>query len=852
MDTPGSRPAAGATGALAISWGRLRFRRETLLSLARSWWAPAALGAIVVLAAVVRLYDLAENPPGFFTDEASYGYNAYSVLHTGKDEYGARLPLFFKAFGEYKMAVFTYSQIPFIAALGLTETAVRLTTATYGILTVVALYLLIKALFRDEGLALCSAAILAILPWHIHYSRTGLGEIGIFPFFLAFSLYLFVQGTRRPGFLLAAGASFGLTLYSYRAAWVILPLLLPILAVLYWRELLRHWQHTLVGALILALSAIPIGLHLLSVDTDRAQDQSIFTLDLSTGETIKQFFTNYREHFTRHFLLEGRGEENLRHVIPGVGWLYWWQVPFIILGSFGLFWRPSRPKLLVLSLLALFPVPAAVTVLSPGSARSILGTLAFSIVTAFGVVTAARLASGWAWRANLKPVALALAGGIVLGTTVTASVRFASFLDTYHGQYQRVSADFWGWQWGPGGIMDRFLAVEDQYDQLVMDGDFNAPEIFFPFYAPGGCEKCTIGNWGAYDSSQKQLFALRPSSLWLTYDYDVKGELYYPDSGALAFLFLEITGTHNNLPGNAPNADVPVDSAEVPVPAEFSAANQLWTQGAFSTAVAFYDSAISISPDFALSYYNRGNAWAVIGIYGRAIDDYRSALGLDPNLPEAINNMGNAYIQLAEYETAKNELGNAILMRPDFALAYVNRGTAFLGLKDYGAALADLDAAVRLDPSLAMAYARRATAHRALGNLERAKADYDQALQRDAANAEALAGRGDVYRELGQYSLAMGDLDRAVELDRDYGLAYARRGIAALYVGDSDRAVADLAKAVELDRDYRRAPRDFRNPLWSLGDTSDLSADLEQAASSVTDQAVSRRLAAFLNYLKAR
>src|SRR3990170_3753916 len=144
MDAPRSRPAARAPGTLTISWGRLRFQREALASLVRSWWVPMALGAIVVLAAAVRLYDLAANPPGFFADEASYGYNAYSLLHPRKDEDGAPPPPFFKAFGEYKLPVYIYSQIPFIAALGLTETAVRLTTATYGILTVVALYLLVR------------------------------------------------------------------------------------------------------------------------------------------------------------------------------------------------------------------------------------------------------------------------------------------------------------------------------------------------------------------------------------------------------------------------------------------------------------------------------------------------------------------------------------------------------------------------------------------------------------------------------------------------------------------------------------------------------------------------------------
>ena len=69
---------------------------EKSVLVARNYWALALLAAILVLAAVVRVYDLTGNPPGFFCDEASYGYNAYTILHSAKDEHGETLPLFFR------------------------------------------------------------------------------------------------------------------------------------------------------------------------------------------------------------------------------------------------------------------------------------------------------------------------------------------------------------------------------------------------------------------------------------------------------------------------------------------------------------------------------------------------------------------------------------------------------------------------------------------------------------------------------------------------------------------------------------------------------------------------------------
>ena len=80
---------------------------------------------VLVFGAAVRSVGIGENPPGFFADEASAGYNAYTILRDGVDEHGEGWPVLFEAFGEYKLPVYIYSLVPFIAALGLTEVAVR-------------------------------------------------------------------------------------------------------------------------------------------------------------------------------------------------------------------------------------------------------------------------------------------------------------------------------------------------------------------------------------------------------------------------------------------------------------------------------------------------------------------------------------------------------------------------------------------------------------------------------------------------------------------------------------------------------------------------------------------------------
>ena len=96
------------------------------MRLSRTW---VVLLAVLAAAAFARCVDLGRNPPGLFVDEAFKGYDAYSILKTGRDLWGERLPLFFRSWGDYNSGLYRYLTVPWVAALGLTEAAVRATGA---------------------------------------------------------------------------------------------------------------------------------------------------------------------------------------------------------------------------------------------------------------------------------------------------------------------------------------------------------------------------------------------------------------------------------------------------------------------------------------------------------------------------------------------------------------------------------------------------------------------------------------------------------------------------------------------------------------------------------------------------
>ncbi len=145
----------------------------------------------------MRFADITADPPGLYIDEISIGLNAYDILHTGKDQYGYSYPFAFKSFGDYKMPVYIYLVSFSMILFGKTELAVRFPSALAGTLTIIVIFFLTKKLVENENkmkkhasiLALLSAGTLAILPWHIQFSRGGF-EVTVALFFYSTGLLI--------------------------------------------------------------------------------------------------------------------------------------------------------------------------------------------------------------------------------------------------------------------------------------------------------------------------------------------------------------------------------------------------------------------------------------------------------------------------------------------------------------------------------------------------------------------------------------------------------------------------------------------------------------------------------------
>ena len=223
---------------------------------------------IIIIGALVRMIQLGYIPGwgGVAQDEAYAGYEAYSLLRYGIDSHGYSMPVYLEAWGSGMNALETYLEMPFIKLLGLSSLSIRIPQMIIGILILPAFYGCCK-LVRNESFGLIGLTILTVSPWHIIASRWGL-EANLLPAFLVFGTYFLLKATRNKYMLYPSMICYGLSLYCYAAAWVIIPLIIGCgLIYLIIKKYILPDIHLFISLLILAVMATPLLLFVL-VNTD--------------------------------------------------------------------------------------------------------------------------------------------------------------------------------------------------------------------------------------------------------------------------------------------------------------------------------------------------------------------------------------------------------------------------------------------------------------------------------------------------------------------------------------------------------------------------------------------------------
>ena len=260
-------------------------------------------------------------------------------------------------------------------------------------------------------------------------------------------------------------------------------------------------------------------------------------------------------------------------------------------------------------------------------------------------------------------------------------------------------------------------------------------------------------------------------------------------------------------------------------------------RGDLRGAIADFDRAIELKPDYAEAYFLQGVAKVMLGDHDGAIADYDQAIELNPNYAEACFSRGVAKFVQRDYRGAIADFDRGIELKPDYVVAYYNRGGAKSALGDEQGAKEDYDRAIELDPDNTVAYTLRGGAKSALGDHDGAIADCDRAIELTPDYAYAYISRGDAKSELSDYDGAIADYSRAIELKPDYADAYTNRGNAKYELENYKGTIADYSRAIELNPDGANTYYNRGVTKSKLGDLRGAIADYDWAIEINPDHA---------------
>lgn len=420
--------------------------------------------AILALAFILRFYHLSQNPPGLYWDEVSNGYNAYSILKTAKDEYGEFLPTIFRSYDDYKPPAYIYALVPLVAIFDLNELAVRFPSAIGGVLSVPLIYFICKKLFNGEKIAQLSAFFFAISPWNLQFSRGGF-EANFMLFLTLLALFLFFKSDKQKWLIIPAVICLGIALETYQGARIWIPLIILVTALSYHSKISSFGKKLILPAAILILFALPI---ILNFSDSVLRGKSVSILSQSGKSVYETFVSGYLSHFSPVFLFSS-GDSIGRHLPPGIGELYVFELPLLLIGLFMLTKVRKEEKTFLVGWLLAAPVAASLATPTPHALRAITLLPVLTIIMAIGANTLLKI------RGNQL---LKIAGATIL--LLVGLYNFFLYLHIYYIHYPKQNGP--DWQEGYRDALGYVAQNYQNYQKVVVSDALGKPYIYTLFY----------------------------------------------------------------------------------------------------------------------------------------------------------------------------------------------------------------------------------------------------------------------------------------------------------------------------------------------------------------------------------
>jgi len=413
---------------------------------------------ILGLAIFLRFWQLGKTPEGFYCDEAALGYNAYSIMETGKDEFGKSWPVLFRSFGDFKTPIYVYLLVPIYKFFGVSVWSTRLLSALMGMIGIWFSFWLVKNLSNKISLGLIIALLLAISPWSIIFSRTSY-ETNMAFTFLIVALWSFYKFKKNKKWLILTGIMAALSFLTYHSERVIVPL---VFLVLFIKERKIIFDKKNIKTLIMA---IVLGL-ILVFPTIKLMTTAGFLSRLNSLKIngFKEFLSLYTAYFSPRYLF-GLGDASPRSSYPDLAPFLFWQLPFFILGIIWLFEKNKNEKkdfkFLIILLMVASPVPASMTRDPFYTIRALPLVLPLTILIALGIEK---------FLKKYKKIGILILIGLIIWSFGKLYLSVFKFNDYFMGKYWEI------------GIEEMIKNIKKEKIPVILDnsrGEIYSQILFF-------------------------------------------------------------------------------------------------------------------------------------------------------------------------------------------------------------------------------------------------------------------------------------------------------------------------------------------------------------------------------------
>lgn len=358
------------------------------------------LAIVLCLTLFIRLYQLDQIPFGLNIDEASMGYNAYSLSQTGKDRYGQAFPIIFRSFGSFQAPLYTYLIIPFVQLFGTSIFTVHLVSALSGFIIVCCSFLISYFGFKKNFyLAIIATMVVGFSPWSILFTRVGTeASLGLALFTL--SITFFVLSQNRIIFLIPATFFLGMATHAYYSERLTSIFFFIGYVLLFFKKFVKQKKWLVLTAAVFIITLLP---HLVIVQsgafTRRLEQVNYFSEEtfLKQGDNlrnlplgrvlyiIREFSSQYITYFSPKNLFFEADPQPARSM-PDLSVFYSWMVAPYFIGIYYLVKNRSFALIKILILIiTISPIPAALTRDPFYTLRTLVFLWSISFTIAFGI-----------------------------------------------------------------------------------------------------------------------------------------------------------------------------------------------------------------------------------------------------------------------------------------------------------------------------------------------------------------------------------------------------------------------------------------------------------------------------------